>query len=81
VRTNAKGTRPVVLRSMVGLAHDLGMDVVAEGAESEADAAELYHLGCEFAQGLAFGRPMSADQAQELILGRSGVSKQVSVIR
>ena len=81
VRANAKGTRPVVLRSMVGLAHDLGMDVVAEGAEKESDAAELYHLGCEFAQGLAFGRPMSAEQAQDLILGRSGISNQVSVIR
>jgi len=82
VRANAKGTRPVVLRSMVGLAHDLGMDVVAEGAENEADAVELYHLGCEFAQGLAFGRPMSADQAQDLVLGkRLGISNQVSVIR
>src|SRR5229473_743705 len=82
VRANAKGTRPVVLRSMVGLAHDLGMDVVAEGAESEADAVELHHLGCEFAQGLAFGRPMPADQAQDLVLGkRLGVSNQVSVIR
>ncbi len=81
VRANAKGTRPVVLRSIVGLAHDLGMDVVAEGAENESDAVELYHLGCEFAQGLAFGRPMSAAQAQHLILGRSGISNQVSVIR
>ena len=81
VRANAKGTRPVVLRSMVGLAHDLGMDVVAEGAESEADAVELHHLGCEFAQGLAFGRPMSAEQAQDLVLGRTGISNQLSVIR
>src|SRR5215468_4862243 len=71
VRANAKGTRPVVLRSIVALAHDLGMNVVAEGAENESDATELYHLGCEFAQGLAFGRPMSADQAQDLVLGRS----------
>jgi EAL domain-containing protein (putative c-di-GMP-specific phosphodiesterase class I) len=70
VRANAKGTRPAVLRSIVGLAHDLGMDVVAEGAENESDAGELYHLGCEFAQGVAFGHPMSADQAQELLLGK-----------
>jgi EAL domain-containing protein (putative c-di-GMP-specific phosphodiesterase class I) len=69
------------LRSIVALAHDLGMDVVADGAESEADVVELCHLGCEFAQGLAFGHPMPADQAQELLLGRKGISNQVSVVR
>jgi EAL domain-containing protein (putative c-di-GMP-specific phosphodiesterase class I) len=69
VRTNAKGTRPVILRSIVGLAHDLGMDVVAEGAENASDAVELYHLGCEFAQGFAFGEPMTADQAHDLLVG------------
>ena len=69
VRTNAKGTRPVILRSIVGLAHDLGMEVVAEGAENDSDAVELYHLGCEFAQGFVFGHPMSADQAHELLVG------------
>jgi diguanylate cyclase (GGDEF)-like protein/PAS domain S-box-containing protein len=68
VRTNSKGTRPVLLRSMVGLAHDLGMDVVAEGAETDSDAVELYHLGCEFAQGFAFGHPMTADQAHEMLV-------------
>ncbi len=67
VRTNAKGTRPVILRSIVGLAHDLSMDVVAEGAESESDAVELYQLGCEFAQGFVFGQPMSSEQAHELL--------------
>ena len=67
VRTNAKGTRPVILRSIVGLAHDLGMDVVAEGAETDSDAVELYQLGCEFAQGFLFGQPMSSEQAHELL--------------
>ena len=70
VRANAKGARPVILRSIVGLAHDLGMDVIAEGAENDSDVVELHHLGCEFAQGFAFGRPMSADQAKELLMGK-----------
>jgi diguanylate cyclase (GGDEF)-like protein/PAS domain S-box-containing protein len=67
VRTGAKGKRPVILRSIIALAHDLGMDVVAEGAESDSDAVELYQLGCEFAQGYVFGEPMSAEQARALI--------------
>ena len=70
VRANAKGTRPVILRSIVGLAHDLGMDVVAELSENDSDAVALHHLGCEFAQGFVFGHPMSAEQAQELFVGK-----------
>ncbi|MEJ2624486.1 MAG: EAL domain-containing protein [Pseudolabrys sp.] len=69
VRTTARGTRPVILRSIISLAHDLGMDVVAEGAESDSDAVELYQLGCEYAQGYAFGEPMSAEDASELLAG------------
>jgi EAL domain-containing protein (putative c-di-GMP-specific phosphodiesterase class I) len=40
---------------------------VAEGAETEADAIELYQLGCGFAQGYAFGRPISAQEARRLV--------------
>ena len=68
VRTTAKGTRPVILRSIVALAHDLGMEVVAEGAETDSDAVELSQLGCEYAQGFAFGEPMSAEKARALLL-------------
>jgi diguanylate cyclase (GGDEF)-like protein/PAS domain S-box-containing protein len=70
VRANTKGARPAVLRSIIGLAHDVGMAVIADGADAEADLNELYHLGCEFAQGAAFGRPMSGEEAQELVLGK-----------
>jgi diguanylate cyclase (GGDEF)-like protein/PAS domain S-box-containing protein len=67
VRTTSRGTRPVILKSIVALAHDLGMDVVAEGAETDSDAVELYQLGCEYAQGFAFGEPMDADAAMRLL--------------
>ncbi|EJW12934.1 diguanylate cyclase [Rhodovulum sp. PH10] len=69
VRTTAKGTRPVILRSIVGLAHDLGMEVVAEGAETDSDAVELYQLGCEYVQGFVFGEAMPAEAARALLVG------------
>jgi diguanylate cyclase (GGDEF)-like protein/PAS domain S-box-containing protein len=72
VRTTAKGTRPVILRSIITLAHDLGMDVVAEGAETDSDAVELSQLGCEFAQGFVFGEPMSAERARALLEPEAG---------
>jgi diguanylate cyclase (GGDEF)-like protein/PAS domain S-box-containing protein len=61
------GDRRVILRSIIGLAHDLDMDVVAEGAESEADENDLYELGCEFVQGFLYGQPMTAQEASRLI--------------
>jgi EAL domain-containing protein (putative c-di-GMP-specific phosphodiesterase class I) len=67
VHLNGNGTRPVLLRSIVALAHDLQMEVVAEGAETESDAIELYQLGCEFAQGYAFGHPISAADTRKLV--------------
>ena len=67
MRASSKGQRPVILRSIIALAHDLGMEVVAEGAETDSDAVELYQLGCEFAQGYVFGEPMSAEAARELL--------------
>jgi EAL domain-containing protein (putative c-di-GMP-specific phosphodiesterase class I) len=67
VQQSVRGARPVILRSIISLAQDLGMDVVAEGAETEADAIELYQLGCGYAQGYAFGRPISAQEARRLV--------------
>lgn len=67
VRPNGRSARPVILRSIIALGHDLGMQVVAEGAESESDSLELHQLGCEYAQGFLFGQPMEAAQATKLL--------------
>ncbi|MGE3144820.1 MAG: EAL domain-containing protein [Pseudorhodoplanes sp.] len=76
VRTTAKGKRPVILRSIIAMAHDLGMEVVAEGAETDSDAVELYQLGCEYAQGFAFGEPMTPEAASRMLAGA-----QVEMVR
>ncbi|MEZ0213791.1 MAG: EAL domain-containing protein [Xanthobacteraceae bacterium] len=58
---------PAIPRSIVTLAHDLGMATIAEGVENEAAAQALAGLGCTFAQGSVFGEPMSADEARRLV--------------
>lgn len=76
VRGSGRGARPVILRSIIALAHDLGMEVVAEGAESDSDAVELYQLGCEYAQGYAFGEPMTAEDTKRLIAPANSVLRR-----
>jgi len=67
VRPNPSGARPAILRSIIQMAHDLGMEVISEGVDSESDAIELAQLGAEFAQGLAFGQLMDGAAARKLM--------------
>jgi diguanylate cyclase (GGDEF)-like protein/PAS domain S-box-containing protein len=53
--------------AIVALAHNLGMDVVAEGVETLQQVAQLRTLGCEFAQGFYFSRAVDAAAAEGLI--------------
>lgn len=65
--TAGQGDRAAMLRSVVALAHDFGMEAIAEGAESESDVIEFSQIGCEYAQGFAFGHPLSAADARKLV--------------
>jgi EAL domain-containing protein (putative c-di-GMP-specific phosphodiesterase class I) len=49
-----------IVRSSVDLARNLGLDVVAEGVETEQTWQHLADLGCDEAQGYYFSRPMPA---------------------
>ena len=49
-----------IVRSLIDLAHNLELTVVAEGVENEEILAALEHLGCDIAQGFHVGKPMSA---------------------
>ena len=56
-----------VVKTIVELARNLGMGVVAEGVETSEQVERLRELGCEFGQGYYFSRPVPADQACLLI--------------
>jgi len=56
-----------MVRAIVELGHNLGMEVVAEGVETEAQLNGLRALGCHFCQGYLFSRPVEAAVASVLI--------------
>ena len=62
--------RGVLLRSIVGLAKELEMKVVAEGVATEEDAEALREMGCDYAQSFLFGPPIGAEAAQKLLRER-----------
>jgi diguanylate cyclase (GGDEF)-like protein/PAS domain S-box-containing protein len=57
-----------IVRAIVGLAHNLGMDVIAEGVETPQQLEALSALHCGRAQGYFFSRPVPADEAERLIV-------------
>ncbi len=60
-------TSRTIVQSVVSLGRGLGMRIVAEGVESECEAAMMSHLGCTELQGYFFSRPLAAPQLTALI--------------
>ena len=56
-----------IIRTIVALAHNLGMDIIAEGVETPQQLAQLKALDCEYAQGYYFGKPTDRETAWSLI--------------
>lgn len=65
----------VVARSIIQLARDLDIDVVAEGVENHAQAGFLISAGCRYAQGFYYAMPSSAEGVTALL--REGRIKSV----
>ena len=61
-----EGSR-VITQAIIGLAHNLGMSLVAEGVETEAQRDFLQRQGCEVYQGWLFGKAMPAADLQDLL--------------
>ena len=56
-----------IVQMIIGLAHTLGMEIIAEGVESEEQARLLKEMGCDFAQGYHFAQPLPPEEIPALL--------------
>jgi EAL domain-containing protein (putative c-di-GMP-specific phosphodiesterase class I) len=63
-----------ILEAIVTLAHQLGMEVVAEGIQTAAQVKKIRALGCEYGQGFLFSKPLSATEIDGLLAPAASVA-------
>jgi EAL domain-containing protein (putative c-di-GMP-specific phosphodiesterase class I) len=56
-----------IVNSIMGLARNLKMDIIAEGVERPEEMARLRDLGCNLAQGFLISQPIPADRVMEML--------------
>jgi EAL domain-containing protein (putative c-di-GMP-specific phosphodiesterase class I) len=59
-----------IVSATISLGHALGLQVIAEGVETEEQLARLRELGCDSAQGYYFAKPLSTEDAEKLLVER-----------
>jgi len=67
-RMGDAGENGEIVQAIVTLAHNLGMDVVAEGVETNMQLAQLRRRQCEFGQGYFFSKPLNRQAAEQLMM-------------
>ncbi|MCB1561235.1 MAG: PAS domain S-box protein [Xanthomonadales bacterium] len=70
ITTNSR--HQAIARTIVGFAGDLGLHLIAEGVETQAQRELLLAMGCRFAQGYLFGKPMNHEAFSARLTGKSG---------
>jgi diguanylate cyclase (GGDEF)-like protein len=56
-----------IVQSIINLAHDLGMSVVAEGVEVASQLQQLTSLQCDFGQGYLWAKPLASKEASKML--------------
>lgn len=67
-----------IVRMLVGLGSELDVDVIAEGLETSDDVATLRGLGCQYAQGFYFHKPLFKNDYLELVRAQSHANPVVA---
>ena len=64
---SADPSSKILVKSIIGLAHNMNIKVIAEGIETQAEAITLKELGCEECQGYWFAKPMPLEDALKFV--------------
>lgn len=67
-------TKEPVIEAVIALGHSLGMQIVAEGVETQAQREFLHQHGCDIAQGFLYSRPLPAAKMKELLFNQTTVN-------
>ncbi|MBZ9763722.1 EAL domain-containing protein [Mesorhizobium sp. CA8] len=78
---NENGDNSKIVRAITELARGLGISIVAEGAETEAELDSLMAIGCDQVQGYSIAFPMPQDKAREWLLARSPKKAKLKVLQ
>jgi diguanylate cyclase (GGDEF)-like protein/PAS domain S-box-containing protein len=62
-----------IVRGVTQLAHEVGVEVTAEGVETAEQSEWIRAIGCDYLQGYYFGRPVGADDIAGLVTGRKKI--------
>ena len=68
LRSESQTKEAALCESMVLLAHKLGIKVIAEGVETQEQCDWLASIGCDYAQGYLYYRPMTVDAFEKIVL-------------
>ena len=69
-RVGEKGENSEIMQTIISLAKNLKMRVIAEGIETEGQLAVLQNLGCDYGQGYLLAKPKSRDETETLLYQR-----------
>ncbi|MDF2445824.1 MAG: diguanylate cyclase/phosphodiesterase with and sensor(s) [Moraxellaceae bacterium] len=74
------GKEAIVVRAIASLSRHLGLDVIAEGVETQVQLSALRDIGCHYVQGFLLSRPVEASKAEALIGQRMLVAQDENLV-
>ena len=67
-KINSNDSSKQYVAAIISMGHIMGLDVISEGVEATEQLNALRSIGCDYVQGYIWGRPMSAEDAEKLVI-------------